>query len=111
MNIDTIVLYAIIGIIAVCLLVFVITWIVKFCKMSKEEKIKTLKTYLKGLVSLAEQEIVGSKMGEEKLAMVEAYFNKKAPIIYKIILSLLGKDNLKEFIDEALKEIKESFGG
>jgi hypothetical protein len=79
--------------------------------MSKEEKIKTLKTYLKGLVSLAEQEIVGSKMGEEKLAMVEAYFNKKAPIIYKIILSLLGKDNLKEFIEEALKEIKESFGG
>lgn len=111
MNIDKIILYAIIGIIAVCLLAFVITWIVKFCKMSKEEKIKMLKTYLKGLISLAEQEIVGSKTGAEKLAMVEEYFNKKAPIIYKIILALLGKDNLRELIESALKELKESFGG
>ena len=111
MNIDEIVLYSIIGIIAVCLLIFAIIQIVKFCKMSKEEKIKTLKTYLKGLVSLAEQEITGSKMGAEKLAMVEEYFNKKAPIIYKIILALLGKDNLRELIESALKELKESFGG
>ena len=103
MNIDMIILCSIIGIIAVCLLVFAIIQIVKFCKMSKEEKIKTLKTYLKGLVSLAEQEITGSKMGAEKLAMVEEYFNKKAP--------LLGKDNLRELIESALKELKESFGG
>lgn len=109
MNTDTIILYSVIGIIAVCLLVFVITWIIKFCKMSKEEKIKTLKTYLKGLVSLAEQEIIGTKKGEEKMKMVEDYFNKKAPFIYKMILSVLGKENLKEIIEEALKEIKDSF--
>lgn len=109
MNTDTIILYSVIGIIAVCLLVFVITWIVKFCKMSKEEKIKTLKTYLKGLVSLAEQEIIGAKRGEEKMKMVEDYFNKKAPFVYKMILYILGKENLKEIIDEALKEIKASF--
>ena len=108
---DKIILYVIIGVMAVYLLTFVIIQIVKFCKMSKEEKVKAFKTYLKGLVSLAEQEIVGSKMGAEKLAMVEEYFNKKAPIMYKIILMSLGKDNLRELIESALKELKESFGG
>lgn len=111
MNIEQILLYVIIGLIAAAALVFVIIKIVKFSKMSKEEKTQVLKTYLKGLIALAEQEIVGTKRGEERLQMVEDYFNQKAPHIYKAILSMLGKENLKELIEEALKEIKDSFGG
>lgn len=109
MNTDKIILYVIIGVMIISLLVFVITWIIKFCKMSKEDKIKLLKTYLKGLIALAEQEIVGNKRGEEKLAMVEKAFREKAPMVYKITLLLLGKDNLTQLIEDALKEIKAAF--
>ncbi len=111
MNIDKMILYIVIGILCVSLITFLIIKIVKFAKMSKEEKTKLLKTYLKGIISLAEQEVVGNKKGEEKLKMVEDYFNKKAPKVYKIVLLLLGKDNLKQLIEDSLKEIKESFGG
>ena len=107
---DNIIMYCIIAAIAVIALAFVIIWIIRFAKMTPEKKKETLKTYLKGLIALAEQEIVGTKKGEERLKMVEDYFNKKAPTVYKIILLLIGKDNLKEIIEEALKEIKQSFG-
>ena len=107
---DNIIMYCIIAAIAVIALAFVIIWIIRFAKMTPEKKRETLKTYLKGLIALAEQEIVGTKKGEERLKMVEDYFNKKAPTVYKIILLLVGKDNLKEIIEEALKEIKQSFG-
>lgn len=109
MNTDKIVLCVIIGVMIISLLIFVITWIVKFCKMSKEDKIKLLKTYLKGLIALAEQEIIGNKRGEERLAMVEKAFREKAPMVYKITLLLLGKDNLTQLIEDALKEIKAAF--
>lgn len=109
MNTDKIILYVIIGVMIISLLVFVITWIIKFCKMSKEDKIKLLKTYLKGLIALAEQEIIGNKRGEERLAMVEKAFREKAPMVYKITLLLLGKDNLTQLIEDALKEIKAAF--
>ena len=109
MNTDKIILYVIIGVMIISLLVFVITWIIKFCKMSKEDKVKLLKTYLKGLIALAEQEIIGNKRGEEKLAMVEKAFREKAPMVYKITLLLLGKDNLTQLIEDALKEIKAAF--
>lgn len=111
MDIDKIVLYVIIGAFCIFLITFLVIKIVKFAKMSKDEKIKLLKTYLKGIISLAEQEIVGDKRGDERLKMVEDYFNKKAPKVYKIVLLLLGKDNLKQFIESSLEEIKQSFGG
>lgn len=102
-------MWIIIGIIGAGILTFIIYNIVKLLKMNPEQRKEVLKTYLKGLIVLAEQEIVGTKRGEERLKMVEDYFNKKAPIIYKIILLLVGKNNLKEFIEEALKEIKDAF--
>ena len=40
---------------------------------------------------------------------LKEWFNKKAPMILKIVLSILGKENLKDLIEDALKEIKESF--
>ena len=78
--------------------------------MKPEERKKVLITYLKGLVALAEQEILGNKKGEEKLKMVEDYFNKNAPWFSKLLLILMGKDSLKELIEVALAEIKKSFG-
>lgn len=106
---EDIIAWIIIGIIGAGILTFIIYNIIKFIKMKPEQKKEILKTYLKGLVVLAEQEIVGTKRGAERLKMVEDWFNKKAPMIYKIILLLVGKNNLKEFIEEALKEIKDAF--
>lgn len=109
MDIDKIILYLIIGAIVLGIIVYAVINIIKYTKMTPEERKKVLKTYLKGLVALAEQEIVGSKKGEEKLQMVEDYFNKKAPTVYKLLLTLIGKDNLKEIIEEALDEVKKTF--
>ena len=102
--------YIIIGVIVAILIVFIVISIVKYVKMKPEERREFLKTYVKGLVALAEQTIVGSKKGQEKLKMVEDYFNKKAPFAYKFVLSLIGKDNLGQIIEEALDDIKKSFG-
>lgn len=111
MDIEKLLLYIVIGVVIVIFLIFAIIKIVQFCKLSKDEKKKVIITYLKGIVALAEQEITGTKKGEERLKMVEDYFNKHAPVIYKFILKIFGKDNLKSLIEEALDGLKQSFGG
>ena len=100
--------YVLIGLLAAGIIGAIIVLIVKLAKMSPEDRKAYLKTYLKGLVALAEKEI-GAGHGQEKLQMVEDYFNKKAPTFVKIVLMVFGKNNLRELIEEALKEIKESF--
>ena len=107
---NDVIMWIIIGVVGAGVLAFVICNIVKISKMKPEERKKVLITYLKGLVALAEQEILGNKKGEEKLKMVEDYFNKNAPWFLKLLLILMGKDNLKELIEVALAEIKKSFG-
>ena len=57
----------------------------------------------------AENEI-GAGHGADKLALVTEWFEKKAPWIYKIILSLFGKENLKDLIEDALDMIEDNFG-
>ncbi len=108
---DKILLYWLIAVVICIVIVVIAIFLIKFFSMNAEERKLALKTYLKGLVALAEQEIVGTKRGQEKLEMVQEYFQKKAPMVYKITLLLLGKDNLTQLIEDALKEIKESFGG
>ena len=76
MDTEKIVLYISLGIICLCLITALIVKIVKLFKMPKEEREKVIKTYLKGVIMLAEDEIVGTERGEERLAMVEEYFNK-----------------------------------
>lgn len=103
-----IVMYIILGVIGAAVLAFVIYKIVQIAKMKPEERKELIKTYLKGLVAEAEKQI-GAGNGDLKFAQVEEWFNKKAPMILKIVLSILGKENLKDLIEDALKEIKESF--
>lgn len=105
---DEIFTYVILGIIAVIAVAYIVISIIKITKMTPDEKKAMLITYLKGLVAMAETTI-GSGHGQEKMAMVEEYFNTKAPIVYKTILFLIGKDNLKELIETALAEIKDNF--
>lgn len=107
---ENVIMWIIIGLIAAGLLAFIIYNIVKIAKMSPEDRKKTIITYLKGAIALAEQEIVGTKRGEERLAMVEDYFNKNASWFLKILLALCGKETLKECIELGLTEIKKSFG-
>lgn len=105
---ENVVLYIIIGFLILGIASFIIYKIGKVVKMQPEERKKLLITYLKGLVAQAEQHI-GSGHGAEKLAEVEKYFQEKAPFLYKMCLRLVGKDSLKELIEIALKEIKDSF--
>lgn len=105
---DNIILWIIIGILGVAIIGFIAIKVIKIVNMTPEERKKLLLTYLKGLVALAEKEI-GSGHGAEKLELVEKFFKEKAPFVYKASLMIFGKENLKELIEEALKEIKESF--
>jgi hypothetical protein len=105
---ENIILYIIIGVLAVGIIGFLTYKIGKVIKMKPEERKQLLITFLKGLVAQAEQHI-GSGHGAEKLEEVEKYFQEKAPFLYKMCLRLVGKDNLKELIETALKEIKDSF--
>lgn len=106
---NDIIMWIIIGVVAVAALAFLIYYIIKIAKLPPEKRKELLVTYLKGAVALAEKEIVGSSKGKEKLAMVEEYFNKNAPWFLKILLGIFGKENLQELIELALKEVKESF--
>ena len=108
MTIDQIFTYVILGIIAVIAVAYIVISIIKITKMTPDEKKAMLITYLKGLVAMAEATI-GSGHGQEKMAMVEEYFNTKAPMVYKTLLMFLGKDNLKDLVELALSEIKDSF--
>ena len=103
-----IIMYIILGVIGAAVLAFVIYKIVQIAKMKPEERKELVRTYLKGLVAEAEKQI-GAGNGDLKFAQVEEWFNKKAPMIFKIVLSILGKESLKDLIEDALKEIKESF--
>lgn len=105
---NDIVMYIILGIIGVAVLAFLIYYIIKIAKMPKEERKELIKIYLKGLVAEAEKQI-GAGNGDLKFAQVEEWFNKKAPVVLKIVLSILGKENLKDLIEDALKEVKKSF--
>lgn len=105
---NDIIMYAIIGAIGLVILGIALYWLIRVCKLSKEEKKKLLVTYLKGAVALAEHEI-GSGNGPQKLQEVEEYFDKHAGWFMKILRLVTGKEHFQELIELALKEIKESF--
>lgn len=54
-------LYVVIGVVALVLLTLLIIKIIKFVKMSPEQKREFLKTYVKGIVALAEQTVTEDK--------------------------------------------------
>lgn len=105
---NDIIMWIIIGVVFATVLGVVIYFVVKICRMSADERKQLLLVYLKGLVAMAEKE-VGAGHGDEKLKEVEDYFNAHAGWFLKILLLLSGKDNLKDLIQQALIEIKESF--
>lgn len=101
-------LYLGIGAVVLAFLSYLVPQIIKFCKMSKEDKRKLLLTYLSGLVTMAEDKI-GAGHGAEKLVEVENYFKTHAGLFYKMILKAFGKENLKGLIEEALALVKKNF--
>ena len=102
-------MWIIVGVVIAVVISFVLYNVIHILKMPTEEKKKMIVTYLVGLVDAAEGAI-GSGNGAQKLEQVEKWFSEKAPFIYKILLKLVGKDNLKDLIEEALKSVKENFG-
>lgn len=88
---------------------YIVYKVVKIAAMTPENRKKTILTYLMGLVSAAEDEI-GAGHGADKLEYVEDYFKSKAPTTYRIILRFIGKQNLKNLIEDALDTVKMAFG-
>ena len=105
---EHIILYSIIAVLAAGIIIYICIKFGKVMKMTPEEKKEYLLTFIKGLVAQAESHI-GSGHGEQKLKEVETYFQTKAPFAYKLCLKILGKENLKEIIETALDQLKDSF--
>lgn len=103
-----VVMWIIIGALAAIIIGFVAYKIISILKTGDEEKKKIIISFLVGLVNSAEGAI-GSGHGKEKLEQVEKWFYEKAPFVYKIMLKILGQENLKQLIESALKQIKENF--
>ena len=101
-------LYLGVGAVVLAFLSYLVSQIIKFCKMSKDDKRKFLLTYLAGIVTMAEDKI-GAGHGAEKLEEVENYFKTHAGLFYKMILKVFGKENLKGLIEEALALVKKNF--
>lgn len=101
-------LYLGVSAIVLAFLSYFVPQVIKFGKMSQDDKRKLLLTYLAGLVTMAEDKI-GAGHGAEKLAEVEAYFKTHAGLFYKMILRVFGKENLKGLIEEALQLVKKNF--
>ena len=99
--------WVVIGIVAVVLIAMVIFFIIKFCKMSAEEKKEVIVELLVGLVTIAEQKYVGEGMGKDKVAWVEERFKETAPWLLKIFLAVTKSISLTELIEKALAKAKE----
>lgn len=105
---ENIIIYIVFGLLCIGALAYLIVNIVKFSKMKPEERKEMVVTYLKGLVAYAEKKL-GSGKGAEKLKLVEDMFKKKAPLIYKMLLKVIGVNDIKELIEVALAEVKRDF--
>ena len=105
---NDIIMWIIIGIVGAIALGVLVWFIVKLCKMDKDARKKLILTFLIGACDMAEKEI-GKGNGAAKLKEVEDYFNQHASWFMKIILSTLGKNTLKDLIEEALKQAKSAF--
>jgi hypothetical protein len=102
--------WIIFGVIAAVLLGLGIWKIVEFCRLTKEQKIQIVKQWLIAAVVAAEAAITTPGAGQEKLQMVMDEFNKKAPLLCRIILWTTNNTTLTECIEDALAEVKKNFG-
>lgn len=100
--------WAAFALVVICCIIYFGIKIYKIVKMDTEERREFLVTYLMGLVAAAEKAI-GSGHGIEKLQLVEEYFSTKSPVVYKIVLKFLGKENFRDFVEYALAQVKENF--
>lgn len=101
--------WILIAIAGAILIGFCIYKIVKFCKMTPEEKQEIVKQWLVAAIVAAENAIKEHGAGQEKLQMVIDKFNDKAPMLCKIILKFTNTKTLKDLIDEALNTVKDAF--
>lgn len=101
-----IVTWVIIGIAAAILLAVGIYYIVKFFRLTPQERVELLIQFLIGLVSEAEVLFDEGGAGEEKLKWVEEQFNKTAPWFLKIVLKLTKATSLADLVRQALEKAK-----
>lgn len=86
---------------AICVVAAIIFAVVRFSKLSGEQKYETIRGWLLQAVILAEQEY-GSGTGKMKLSVVYDQFCKTLPWIAKV----LSFEVFSEYVDKALEEAK-----
>lgn len=90
----------------ICVIAAIVIAIVKFGKLSSNEKYEKIRGWLLQAVILAEQEY-GSGTGKMKLSAVYDAFCAALPWITKAI----SFEKFSEYVDDALAEVKEILKG
>lgn len=99
----------ILAIIAAIVLIFIVYNIIKISKLSTNERKAIIKKWLISAVVFAENAYKEQGKGSEKMQDVINDFNKNAPILCKILLSITKSANLNDLIEESLEFVKNNF--
>lgn len=100
------VIWIIIGLVGLVVITALVLFIIKLTKMTPAEREEIIVQILIGLVTAAENYFVGEGRGQEKIAWVEAEFNKTAPWFVKIILKITKTADFNELVQKALEKAK-----
>ena len=101
-----VVVWVIIGLVALIAVACIVMLIIKISKMKPEEREDLIIQVLIGLVTAAENYFVGNQRGQEKIAWVQEQFNKTAPWFVKIILTVTKTIDFNDLVQKALEQAK-----
>jgi phosphoglycerol transferase MdoB-like AlkP superfamily enzyme len=101
-----IVVWIIIGLVALVTIAALVMLIIRIAKMKPEEREELIVQVLIGLVTAAENYFVGEGRGQEKIAWVQEQFNKTAPWFVKIVLMVTKTADFNELVKKALEQAK-----
>jgi len=108
---NEIVFYCVIGFVAIAAIVGLVTFLIKFFKLPKDEKKEIIIALLMGFITQAEEDWSDfENKGKEKLIQVAQDFADKAPIMVKLFFKFSDEKDLGVYIEEALRRVKENFG-
>ena len=101
-----VVVWVIIGLVALIAVACIVMFIIKISKMKPEEREDLIIQVLIGLVTAAENYFVGEGRGDEKIAWVQEEFEKRAPWFVKLVLAVTKTADFNELVDKALTAAK-----
>lgn len=101
---DEILMWIIVGVVAIAAVALAIIFIIKLVKATPEKRKEMLLDFLIKIVTAAKDELENEDV-EQQIEKVESEFNEKASWLLKLILFITSSANLQELIKDALNAV------